>query len=341
MCFGSLPFNVLLSCRLSFVGFLTGIPYDRVQFLHRWVGRTTLALAIIHATCKLIQMDTFGDHSFRRFGLGGFIVALFLLVFSHRYTMRTAYEVFAYVHLAAVIAFIVLAWLHQPAHKDFLVASIAIWAIDRIARWVRIFVYNGYWRMWGASRDHATLRLLSHDTTRLELSKPDFPAWKPGAFAFVSTPGLTFFPQSHPFTIASRPRSAMNGGYHHASMSNGHDNSMLSPSSVGKGDELIEQLPNIVFLIRARNGWTRKLHTLAQSSAFPSLPVLIDGPYDSSPVLHTTFDTVLLFAGGAGISWTLPMLTDLVERHRQGKSVVRRTIWVCVLRHYGERSTVY
>lgn len=41
-----------------------------------------------------------------------------------------------------------------------------------------------------------------------------------------------------------------------------------------------------------------------------------------------------MFTGGAGLSWTLPILTDLVERSRRGQSAVRRITWICVLRHY-------
>jgi hypothetical protein len=44
--------------------------------------------------------------------------------------------------------------------------------------------------------------------------------------------------------------------------------------------------------------------------------------------VHAAFLT-----GGAGLSWTLPILIDLVQRSRCGQSAVRRITWICVLRH--------
>jgi hypothetical protein len=76
------------------------------------------------------------------------------------------------------------------------------------------------------------------------------------------------------------------------------------------------------------------LHELAKRTEDITLPVVIDGPYDGLSDLHLCYDTVVLFAGGAGISWTLPVLTDLLARSRRNQSSVRRLIWVCVMRHY-------
>jgi hypothetical protein len=59
----------------------------------------------------------------------------------------------------------------------------------------------------------------------------------------------------------------------------------------------MEPSPNLIFLIRARTGWTKMLHQLAQKESRPDIPVLVDGPYATCPELHVGFDTVLLFAG--------------------------------------------
>ena len=234
-----------------------------------------------------------------------------------------------------------LAWKHQPAHRHYLIASLSIWGFDRLLRYTRLFIYNGLWRWSGRRASQvASLRLLSHDTTRLELFKGDFPDWPPGAFAFVSTPTLSWWPQSHPFTIASRPPKQACGSKDLGTPSpaTAKPSELLSPSSTSQlafsAQDLMTPAPNLVFLIRARSGWTRRLHELAQRETHPSLPILVDGPYASCPPLHYGFDTVVLFAGGAGLSWTLPLLTDLVERARRGQSAVRRITWICVLRHH-------
>lgn len=98
----SLPLQVILACRLNPISFALGVSYDKLQFLHRWVGRTTLALAITHASCKLMQSSSFKDHSFRRFGLGAFVVALFLVLSTLRYFRRNYYEFFVSAHIAGI-----------------------------------------------------------------------------------------------------------------------------------------------------------------------------------------------------------------------------------------------
>jgi ferric-chelate reductase len=237
--------------------------------------------------------------------------------------LQKAYETFITFHIAAIISFICLIWYHMPREKGYLIATIGLWVTDRFIRWTRILFYNSLWRCGRSScTEMATLRLLSHDTTRLEVLKPDFAPWKAGAYAYVSTPGTPWWPQSHPFTIASRPSRL-------------HINhSSEATKGGGGGGDILRPQANLIFLIRARNGWTRKLHSLAQNTVSPNIPVIIDGPYDGAPELHKCFDTVLLFAGGAGISWTLPILVDLVEKARRNQSAVRRVIWVCALRHY-------
>ena len=101
LAFASLPFTVLLSNKISLVAFLTGISFDRLQFLHRWVGRTTLSLAVMHASAKL---STSHDLSaFRVFGLATLCVACTMLVFNQRWTMNRCYEVFVGVHAVLVL----------------------------------------------------------------------------------------------------------------------------------------------------------------------------------------------------------------------------------------------
>lgn len=194
---------------------------------------------------------------------------------------------------------IVLAWKHQPGHKQYLIVSLCIWGIDRLLRYTRIFVYNGLWRF-GRCRASSTaaLRLLSSDTTRLEVYKADFPSWQPGAYAFISTPTMSWLPQSHPFTIASRPRKNKEAIDYGSSI--GMSGGTATSSSALQRDKanVMVPSPNLIFLIRARTGWTKKLHELAQRETYPSIPILIDGPYGGCPPLHIGFDTVLLFAGG-------------------------------------------
>lgn len=197
-------------------------------------------------------------------------------------------------HTAFNSALIVLAWKHQPTHKQYLIVSLCIWGLDRFVRYARIIYYNGLWRIGRCQASSAAaLRLLSSDTTRLELYKADFPDWRPGSYAYISTPTTSWLPQSHPFTIASRPRRNKKEAIDYNIPGTANSASALQAD---KPNIMVPE-PNLIFLIRARTGWTKKLHELAQKETYPSIPILIDGPYGGCPPLHIGFDTVLLFAG--------------------------------------------
>ena len=71
----------------------------------------------------------------------------------------------------------------------------------------------------------------------------------------------------------------------------------------------------MVVYIRQQAGMTQRLMKFCGGGPQPerSTSVLIDGPY-GRPANLGMYDQVLLVAGGAGISFCLPILQDLVRR---------------------------
>ena len=112
--------------------------------------------------------------------------------------------------------------------------------------------------------------------------------WAAGQHAYVILPSISTLPtEAHPFTIARIP-GALDG-------SDGH----------GEKD--------VIFLVRGRSGFTARLreHASAKGAA-SSVPAFIDGPYGSPPDLRQ-FSTCVLFAGGSGVSYALPLLLDTIR----------------------------
>lgn len=148
---------------------------------------------------------------------------------------------------------------------------------------------------------YAHAELLSGWTIRLRFITPGFVSWAPGQHFLVSIPCLSKF-TSHPFTCASICDEQM-------------------PTDGGRV---------LVFLIRAKNGWTKELWdrvsgltTRGQShptdekmppgTELPDRGVLfrmyVDGPFGS--VARAEFgrhSTVLIVAGGSGVSFGLSLL---------------------------------
>ncbi|CAO1623024.1 unnamed protein product [Sympodiomycopsis kandeliae] len=85
----------------------------------------------------------------------------------------------------------------------------------------------------------------------------------------------------------------------------------------------------LVLLIRVRNGFTRRLYDCIQSGR--PLKLLVYGPFSPTVSFQSDYETMVLFAGGAGVSWSLPLLLLLCRRATQRRSVVKQIIWIwCV-----------
>ncbi|KAG2111597.1 uncharacterized protein F5147DRAFT_92393 [Suillus discolor] len=146
---------------------------------------------------------------------------------------------------------------------------------------------------------YAHAELLSGHTVRLRLITPGFLPWAPGQHFLIKIPSVSRF-TTHPFTCASIC-------------------DYESPTDEGR---------LIVMLIRTRNGWTQDLWDLVSrmtaehspgdtpicaAENLPSHGVLlrtyVDGPFGSSiRARWGNYSTVLIIAGGSGVSFGLSVL---------------------------------
>lgn len=146
---------------------------------------------------------------------------------------------------------------------------------------------------------YAHAELLSGHTVRLRLITPGFLPWAPGQHFLIKIPSVSRF-TTHPFTCASVC-------------------DYESPTDEGR---------LIVMLIRTRTGWTQDLWGLVlrmtaerspgdiSISAAENLPkygvllrTYVDGPFGSSiRARWGNYSTVLIIAGGSGVSFGLSVL---------------------------------
>ena len=152
---------------------------------------------------------------------------------------------------------------------DYVWPALVVWAFDRILRGARLAWNNRF----GVSKDKqhctATVELISSDTIRLTLRRRF--SWLPGQHAYVVLPTVSDLPtEAHPFTIASIPDAL--------------------DAKDGSKDR------DVVFLIRAREGFTGRLRDHAAANGLCTVPALVDGPYGRPPDL-TKFSTSILIAG--------------------------------------------
>lgn len=307
------PLLILLVGKKNLIGLATGISYERLNLLHRWVARMTLLLATMH-----FGFQAYGWRQYHVFdmewttdscvptGLATWVILLWLNISTIAPFRNFSYEFFVAQHIITFFGFIIAVIYHLPStalySRVYIYIPIALYLLERIVRGVQYACLN-------RSLNKATLTKLEGDVTRVQIHNPRIKQWTPGSHILISFPSIGLAQTHHPATIASTPRS--------------HN-----------GD--------IVLLLKSKKGLTKQLMIHADNSATALLAPeagveqkvyrpLLDGPYGGKQPDMSAYDSVCLIAGSTGITFTLPILLDIAERAEavQGRLPVRRVhlVW--------------
>ncbi len=349
----NLALAIMLSGRNSTLLYLTGCSRTTIIAFHRWAGRVAVIKAIAHCAIYLSTSDKYGVKVYTRSGalhyigcnasyweLGIATLAIFgATLFLSLAPIRVYwYEAFLLSHVVLGISGLVTLWYHlsyrfhsQYGYEVWLYIAFAFWVFDRVARVLRLGALN-----YGSSTSRtpsAKIELLSNgQLMKVTAYATSIRSSKPGRYCFVYFPTLTWFFESHPFSIIAWGRGNGTGeiefpraqsrrsstqdaeiGVALRSFSDDMNTTQVITERAPLAVDAHPNLPTITFIIRPCSGITRRLHQrLARSSAPISLPVLIEGPYGSSAKEVFTSETVLAFAGGIGIIGILGYLDHYV-----------------------------
>ncbi|KAK3674430.1 ferric-chelate reductase Frp1 [Recurvomyces mirabilis] len=304
-----IPSLYLLSMKFSPLTFLTGISYERINWLHRWAARTVFLTAILHWSFFLREwwLADFVELEIQmmpmvRWGFGAFGILAWMIISGFGFFRARAYEIFVAQHIASAAVFLWLLYCHVPAYnRSYVWASVAFFAFDFTTRIVWSFWRNIHLRgrlpRIGYS---ARLECLPGEVVRLQINDVGF-RWNAGQHAFICIPRLRPF-ELHPFTIANaaQPRDAR------------------------------AKQQKFTMLIKARSGFTRSLYRAAACANKGDcvFTVFLSGPWGAPPKLHH-YDTVVMIACSTGASFAVPLVDDLV--HNPG--CVRSITLHWIIRH--------
>ncbi|KAI0049652.1 hypothetical protein FA95DRAFT_1488950 [Auriscalpium vulgare] len=306
----NLALVVALAGKNNIISFITGIGHERLNVLHRAAARTCLILLWIHAGSRAQAGQIFDfTQSFMRWGAVGLSAFTLATLISIRPIRQFAFEFFLVSHIVLIALFLIAGVLHTRAvgFDDYIWPALVLWAVDRVLRSFRFIWNNRLWKGISHDRSTAVVELLPGDTLRLTFRR-DF-RWTAGQHAYVTLPTISTFPtEAHPFTIATIADSV-------------------------KGEERVDG-KDVVFLIRARNGFTRRLRDYAAENGTSSVPALVDGPYGCPPSL-ASFSTCVLISGGSGVSYTLPLLLNAVRNANLSQALTTKVVFVWAVRDAG------
>lgn len=333
--------TVLFASRNNPLIWVLKVPYDTFNLFHRWLAR----LAILESTLHILfwtgntvnaggwyaiyEALRVGPHA-RSFsnGLVGGVVMLIIAIQAWSPLRHAFYEAFIVGHRLAVLVALITVYLHLDLdhlpQKPWLIAAFCLWGFEWLFRFYRIFYY-GVTRM--------IVERLPGDAVRVtcKLARPM--RLLPGSHAHIYIPTIGLW-TSHPFSIAwgEDPRiTALEIELENMNLSDRDYERELERRS-----RPLTRFPDhkvsISFICRARTGFTRDLYNRAiEYDGLENAPLttwgFIEGPYGSLESFES-YGTVLLFAGGVGITNMLCHVHQLVESHRKGTGACRRVVLV-------------
>ncbi|KAB5570585.1 ferric reductase like transmembrane component-domain-containing protein [Coniochaeta sp. 2T2.1] len=305
---------------------LLGISFDTYNLLHRWLGRVVVLESLAHVMAWFVSnAHTKGWASAIRtattvpYMLFGFVatvalVAMFLQAVSP--VRHAHYEMFKIIHILLAIVAVVGIWYHLDL-KDlsqikYLYAVVAIWGLDHLARWIRLTYHNI-----GSGGTKTVVEALPGNACRVTVTMARPWSFKPGQHAYLYFPTISYW-QSHPFSAAwSDEAEAIDS---------------IEKLPMDRQEVLAMNKTSISFIIRARTGATNALYERA--SAFKDgrmlTRCLVEGPYGGHHQLQS-YGTVMLFAGGVGITHQVPHVRDLVIGYANGTVAARKVVLIWVI----------
>ncbi|KAK3697298.1 ferric-chelate reductase Frp1 [Vermiconidia calcicola] len=290
-----IPFIYLLSCKFNPVSMLTGISYERFNWLHRWAARTVFLTVIVHWSYFYRGWDIADFVKLEiqmmpmvKYGFGAWAVLGWMILSGFGFFRNLSYELFVAQHICAAATLLWLLYVHVPTYTRYhIYMAIGFVAFDWSVRIIWMVLRNTHVldRIRARAPGYAThLETLPGDRVRITIDDPAF-RWKPGQHVYLSLPRLGPF-EMHPFTIANTCEESRDG-----------------------------RIVPLTMIVRAHSGFSRRLFKAAMSSKNENqtYQAFLSGPWGMPPDL-SHYESVVLIACSSGASFIVPLLQELKER---------------------------
>ena len=332
---------------------LLRVSYDTFNLFHRWCARVVVIEALIHTVAFLINSsasgiselsNTIATSSSYQWGLVATIALMIILVQAFSPIRHAFYETFVTLHRILVVLTLVGVWYHieraNLPQLPWLRACFALWGYEWGMRMYRTIYYNLSVK---TGMTKVIVEALPSEACRVTflLSRP----WhaRPGSHVHVYLPSIGWL-SSHPFSVAwseTRPRGRSADGVD-------LEKAVDTPQRRGSTLKMPGMDPNIVvqelaasespktasvstvsLVMRARTGMTKHLYDKASKS--PNGQIIIrgalEGPYGGHESM-SSYGTVVLFAGGVGITHCISYVRELLQEYADGTCSTRRILLV-------------
>lgn len=297
-----IPFLYAFAMKNNIPGYLAGFGYEKLQYIHRLVGRWMFIASLLHAFGFIFRWsvaNTWPEKislNFVRWGLVTFTTLSLQGLLSIQPIRRVAHRFFYTTHVVGSVIFLVALSKHAPASRPYVLVAVALYGVDRLTRLLKTRVTT------------ANIRVIPE----LGLTCIEIPTinqgWRAGQHVrlrVLSTGmGLWGALEAHPFTISSIPGSKQ----------------------------------GLVIVCKKVGPWTRKLFSIANQSscgerglmAGKTVRMMVEGPYGGTGYsVISKHSAVMLIVGGSGVTFALSTILDIMQREENCGVQVIHVVW-CV-----------
>jgi|GEM_PF-1750334 len=283
---------VIPATRNSILTLLIEVPFERTVVYHRWIGRFTFLASGTHGLMHAVQWTRQGiliDNLFytQKYSFGFIALTSLALVYftSIEFIRRRYYQFFRWVHYSFVFFFIFGA-LHATEFLKYAIAAGVFYVIDLALRY----------RFGTLVSISAQVTVLAGDVARIRFDKSPGRNYAAGQYVFLNFPQINAR-QWHPYSLTSGPHAQFLEV--HVKALGNHTNRLISKA--GMNLEIIEE------------------GSMPVSSLVSK--VKVDGPYGRIGKKYMRHSTVILVAGGIGIT---PLISVIKGIYRIGLSQAQR-----------------
>lgn len=309
-----LPLLYCLGGKANIISLITGISYERLNWLHRWVARSIFLTVIVHWSYFFREwwLSDFVKFEFQimpmvKYGFGAWAVIGWSVLTGFGLFRVKGYELWVMQHLASAGVLLWLLYVHVPSYARYNIwLSIGFVVFDRGTRGLWSLIRNlhlaSIWQKVARTQSvigfNANVETQGDGFLTLTIDKVDF-KWYPGQHVFISMPTCGIL-ESHPFTIST-----------------------ISSQESGAANAL--QL-----YFKAHAGFTKRLLEKAEMGKTSSMRTFISGPWGNPPVAEIERCNSLVFvASSTGASFAVPLLEHAVQRPK----FVQRLRFYWIVRH--------
>ncbi|KAH7890414.1 ferric reductase like transmembrane component-domain-containing protein [Phlebopus sp. FC_14] len=295
-----IPFVYALATKNNIIGILVGSGYEKLNYLHRLVGRLMVVGVNVHAIGYIYKWSLAGEVSrmlaepYIRWGFVALVCFDLLGICSIQFVRSKSYNLFFVTHAVGLFVTLFAVCYHRPGCTPYVIAACVFYGLDHLARIFKTRLAT------------ATLRPIPElGLTRVEIRSLNA-GWRAGQHVrlrILSTAmGLWGMTETHPFTIAS----------------------------VTKTDE------GLVLMCKRAGRWTSRMYEIAATPAYGEqgrevgrdVKVMVEGPYGGvGNTVMSSYSGALFVVGGSGVTFALSAVQDLVQAGGASSVKVIDIIW--------------